>query len=685
MGRFSGKSSAAAKAKRDLIRINPYEIPEIALSVIANICSKNNTDDASGIIGSLREELSKPDKDGLNFYDFVEDNRKEFYDFDFLHKVRSTLNEIVTDLLAHENTNDTQVVVAGGFSAGKSSFLNKLTGAGDLLPTGIDPVSMVSTYLYCSTNTKDIIVKGINLKDAVVLLDQDVLQSIQHESKSKVYLASVLNKLFVELPSDKLDGFVFIDTPGYNNSDKKNDTNNRSDRETALEAIGSGNVLLWIVDAGAGTVPAKDLEVINHFLDEGEDRRVAVIFNKADKKGEAEIKKIVNEAYRSLGKYGDAIIDVLGYSSQDGQIYYSANSFNMSQLLLELRRSGTGNSGVERMIHNLLALFEEEIDFAQMAVDGYSQERKKLLDEKNDAYKYLQSEKDGSKHYIESLSELLVDGYDTLKDRLDSVFDLASRNLDVWIESLNEIESTNNSNWQTKENINDLVQRYSRRHTNAITSYNKLVKYSYWTTEYRKEWVEKFSVQLNRVDDHINERYEGLEADIAKVDACIRKHREIAQRMNSYRDMVKYTLDTCVKAFRMSAHKVQDARVDFAQDNDVFSAIRTRNFSKFINSFVHGVKLSETNPEGYTPLTFAAKNGAYDMVNFLIEKGADLRSMDTRGYNPLHTAIQFGQTHVVDLILKADPSMAKTVSQKGETAQDLLKNTSINEIISKKL
>ncbi len=685
MGRFSGKSSASAKAKRDFIRINPYEIPEIALSVIANICGKTNSDDASVVIGSLREELSKPDKKGQNFYDFIEENRKDFYDIDFLHKVRSILLEIVTELLAHENTNDTQVVVAGGFSAGKSSFLNKLTGAGDLLPTGIDPVSMVSTYLYCSSKTTDIIVKGINLKDAVVLLDQDVLQSIQHESKSKVYLASVLNKLFVELPSDSLDGFVFIDTPGYNNSDKKNDTNNRSDRETALEAIGNGNVLLWIVDAGAGTIPAKDLEVINNFLEKGEDRRVAVIFNKADKKGEFEIRKIVNDAYHSLRRYDNAVIDVLGYSSQEGRIYYSANSYSLPQLLAELRRSGTGNSGVEHLFQDLLMLFDDEIDFAQMVAESYGKERRDLIEKKNDIYKILQEEKDGSKAYIDTLSELMVKSYDNIMERLDDVIEISSKGLTEWGDSLDEIQATNNSNWQTKENIADLVSRYLRRQNNVVDKFDKAIKYQYWTREYREEWVEKISVQLNRVDENINDRYEELEEEISKGDSAIRKHREIAESMERFRDIVKFTLETCIKGFRMSAHKVQDARVDFSQVSDVFDAIKTRDFSKFINSFVRGVKLSDTNQEGFSPMTYAAKNGAYDMVNFLISKGADLRALDARGYNAFHTAIQSGQTHVVDLILKTDPNIVNTFSQAGESPKDILKSTSINDIISKKL
>ena len=684
MGRFSGKSSATAKANRDLIRINPYEIPEIALAVISNICQKKNTDDASVIIGSLKEELAKS-INGENFYEFIEKNRKDLYDFDFLTKIRKILDEIVTELLAHENTNDTQVVVAGGFSAGKSSFLNNLTGSGELLPTGLEPVSMVSTYLYCSAKIEELVVKGINLKDAVVLLDKEILQSIQHESKSKVYLASVLNKLFVELPSKDLDGFVFIDTPGYNNSDKKNDTNNRSDRETALEAIGDGNVLLWIIDSGAGTIPAKDLEVIEYFLENREDRKVAVIFNKADKKGEIEIKKIVDDAASSLRKYGDAIIDVLGYSSQEGKIYYSHKNYDMAKLLIELRKSGTGNSGVERLTQDLLNLFDDEIDFSEEVIKGYGIERKELIDRKNEAYKLLQNEKDGSKNYIKSLKEILVDNYNHIMDRLDNMINLSSNWLDEWGDDLAIIGNTNNNNWQTKENISELVDQGLKKHKKSIDRFNNAIKYSYWNEEARTDWVEKFKDQLDRVDENIKEEYESLENSISKNDSEISKFRYISKMMNQYKDTFKYTLDTCIKGFKMTAHKVQDARIDFGQTTDVFSAIRSGEFSRFLNCFAHGVKINETNSEGYTPLTYAIKNGDNNMVKFLIEHNVDLHSNDGRGYNSLMTAIQFGNLQVIDLLIKTDSTLRSTVSKNGEKPEEIAEKTPYVNMIKGKL
>lgn len=132
MGRFSNKVSQETKATRSVIKINPYELPERALAIVANICSMHNVDEASVVFNQLYEEFEKPIKDYTNFWEFIEDNRKDLFYIDFSNSLVNLLNDLNTELQAHENTSDTQIVVAGGFSAGKSSFLNAITGASNL-------------------------------------------------------------------------------------------------------------------------------------------------------------------------------------------------------------------------------------------------------------------------------------------------------------------------------------------------------------------------------------------------------------------------------------------------------------------------------------------------------------------------------------------------------------------------
>lgn len=683
MGRFKGKSSSEAKAKRDFVRINPYEIPEKALEVIANICSKNNTDDTNSIIRAVNSELEDKGSNDLSFYEFIDIDhyRKDLYNRDLQNDIKTQLSEITQELLAHENTNDTQVVVAGGFSAGKSSFLNALTGAGDLLPTGIDPCSMVQTYLYCSAKTTEIVVKAINLKDAIVRLDKDVLQSIQHESKSKVYLASVLDKLFVEVPSESLDGFVFIDTPGYNNSDKKNDTNNSTDEETAKDAINRGNVLLWVIDAGAGTIPKKDMECIrDNFLNKGESRKVAIVFNKADKKGEAETEKIVREAYSMVSDLGNAVIDVLGFSSQENRIYYSYRGYSMSRLLQELRNSGNGNSGIQRRLANLEELFNDEIAFASEASEAYKIDKNNLNSQKNEAYKNFQAETDGTKDYVKEITDILVNNYDIILKTAEKLADNGAKVLNGWLEDLNDIYEDEDSKLASHDSVLSKILNSGKKRDRLVDTHNRLVKYDYYNQDYRKEWVERIKVQLERYDEELlKAKYESLENEIERVNKEIEKFRHIATEMLKYRDVVKGTLSAKIREFRATAHKVQDARLDFTQTTDVFTAIRTGSYSDFLNCFVTGVKLTETNPEGYSPLTYAVKMNRTNMVKFLTNNDARLDSEDGRGMNAFLTAVENANGPLIEYFLKEEPSLVDSCSAKGESAKIIAEKNSLGE------
>jgi len=76
----------------------------------------------------------------------------------------------------------------------------------------------------------------------------------------------------------------------------------------------------------------------------------------------------------------------------------------------------------------------------------------------------------------------------------------------------------------------------------------------------------------------------------------------------------------------------------------------------------------EKNPEllnvkdvqGSTPLLVAAYNGQKDVVDFLIEKGADLNSLNNYKYTPFHYSILRRHIEVAEMIIKAgaDPNIA---------------------------
>lgn len=687
MGRFANKVSAATKQRSSTIKLNPYELPEKALAVIANICTKQNKDDASIIFEGLMPVLCREYKPDITFFDLIENNRSKLYDVDFFDSLNSILKRIELELSAHENTNETQVVVAGGFSAGKSSFLNTITGADNLLPTGIEPVSMISTYLYFSDKVEDIVVKGVNLKDAVVLLDKDVLQCIQHSSSSKVYLASVLNKLFVEMPSEELKGLVFIDTPGYNNSDKANDANGQSDQDTATDSFKDGNVLFWVVDIEGGTVPAKDKAMINQFLEAHEgDGKVVIIFNKADKKPESEIKSIVDTVAKEYGlETATNIIDVLAYSCFDNKIYYSKKGYTMPQLLNEVRNSGNGNSGVIKYLNQIEELFDTEIEFAKRIIDKKKQEKKEGTTKKDENYQFYIKDKEGCKEYIDALKEIMLTSYDEVLNGGDELLDLCGKLFEKWSSFHDKCIEHRNEWSHSHSDFFDRAIDTSANDINRLIKKYESINYNYRPKEYRNEWVNRIKTELDRLNARYKDDYEYFDDLVQKTKDSIVETEILYNGFLFYKDEILDMLKKTIRDFQYGAHKPQDARLLSSSFNDIFTAISSGDYNKFMDCFTHGVSLNTYSADGFSPLTFAIKEGAVEMVRFFISHNADITAIDKNGYNAFHVAALYGYRNICNLLLKEEPSIINSLSSNGKTAEQLAEENTFTSWLKAKL
>lgn len=344
--------------KKQVIKIDPYENAENVMELMAKISSAKPSADIDGYWNIIKDAYNREIR-GVSLGQYLKENKDGLINRNFDYHLECFCRQLSWCLAARENTEHTQIVVAGGFSSGKSSFLNRLTNSINLLPTGVEPVSVVKTYLYCSSNSRSIGVKGVNQKNVLVDLNPSVLQAIQHSKSSNIFLASVLEKLFVEIPSKDLNGLVFIDTPGYNNSDKANESNGKTDKETALAAMKEGNVLFWLVDCERGTTVSDDIEIIKQF-----NGKKVFIFNKADKKGPQESAKIVENAaetlYREFPK--EDIIDIIAFSTLENKIYYSKNNRTLRSIIDEVKRSGNGVSELKLYKELLALLFDYEIE-----------------------------------------------------------------------------------------------------------------------------------------------------------------------------------------------------------------------------------------------------------------------------------------------------------------------------------
>ena len=288
---FEGiKRKSASMGKKSMsafLKVNKYENPQTVLDLISHICTSGMDLSVQNEFIPYRDEYSKFEED----YSKVNTSEAEN---PFVNASISDLTEncefpcsIMPILLDHSNFSDAvNVAIGGGYSSGKSSFLNNITGIGAVLPTGIEPVSMINTYISFSDKVTKLIVSGKNCKGHVVKLNREVLDCIQHSSKSKVYVSSVLDELYINIPVSKereyLKGLVFIDTPGYNNSDNANKENGKTDSDTASDALKDSAALFWCIDAEAGTISQRDIEELDETIGDKDNYPFVIVFNKMD-------------------------------------------------------------------------------------------------------------------------------------------------------------------------------------------------------------------------------------------------------------------------------------------------------------------------------------------------------------------------------------------------------------------
>lgn len=686
-------TSKASGEKKRVIKVNPYENPENVLELMANICSARTSVDTDVFWKPVKDAFFKK-VNGVSLSDYLTDNRGTLWNKDFEHELNDYCRSISWSLTERQNTEDTQIVIAGGFSSGKSSFLNQITKCANLLPTGTDPVSVVKTYLYCSNNVNKVSVKGVNQKNVLVDLDLGVLQAIQHANKSNIYLASVLDMLFVKVPSTKLSGLVFIDTPGYNNSDKVNESNGKTDRETAVEALREGNVLFWFIGSDRTTVTNDDLDIIKQF-----NGKKVIIFNKADKHGYEESKKIVEDASKIVFEKfpKEEIIDVLAYSTLEDKVYYSKNDLTMERIFELAKNAGSGKSELENLIESVSELFDTEIQVSKNTVKGtkdspgYDSSYKDAVDSKNNYYKHWQDDKEANKGFLESIKDIMVDSYTTVNEAARTNSDYAAYAFSNWMDfHKGVLNFEENDHWGSSS----ILDRAISDSADAFNARNKAFYNFDWNSyneEYRTQQYEVIVSELDKLNSLYKQWYDDASDRCSRIQTDIKREEELQKKMKTYKQFFMDSIGAGINSYnsKNSASKVDNKKEDNKKEDEetinVYNCIEKDDYKRFLQFFEEGVDLSKCNAAGYNPLTLAVQMGNNAMVQFMLDHEADPSIKDNRGYNAFHTAVENQYRDICKMLLDVDPELIETKTESGESVEDLAKKQTFTKWIENEI
>ncbi len=253
------------------------------------------------------------------------------------------------------------VAVGGGFSAGKSRFINSfLEDLTIKLPEGVRPTTAIPAYVMNSDKNELLACNHnggfVDLYD----LDKNFHSKLSHDfiRSFEFNLNTIMPFMVIVTPIKELENLCFIDTPGYNPSDIDGGYTNE-DKNTAQEFLENSQTLLWLVGLDSnGTIPLSDL----NFLEELdlEDKSLYIVLNKADLKAKSDIEDIIDEIEETLEDYEIDFEGISAYSSvRNEEIHFSKKS------LLDFLDSRNKVSKVQNILikklYEVYAMYERAI------------------------------------------------------------------------------------------------------------------------------------------------------------------------------------------------------------------------------------------------------------------------------------------------------------------------------------
>ena len=209
--------------------------------------------------------------------------------------------------------------IGGKFSAGKSKFINALLDD-DILPEDQKPTTSIPTYILSATEDS---ICAYTTNNQEVELDLEAMQALTHEfyDKYKLGFSQFVRNLVIKSNSIVYDKIAILDTPGYSKYDV-NTKKSVSDERKAFDQLKSSDFLIWLVDIENGIIQKRDIEFIKSLEIQ---TPILIVFNKADKKIESDIRKIVEASRTALKSTSLNIFAVTAYSSIDADEYLGQN------------------------------------------------------------------------------------------------------------------------------------------------------------------------------------------------------------------------------------------------------------------------------------------------------------------------------------------------------------------------
>ncbi|GAA7449724.1 acyl carrier protein [Helicobacter pylori] len=252
----------------------------------------------------------------------------------------------------------TIVAVGGGFSAGKSTFLNNLLGLKLKLPEDVNPTTAIPTY--CLKGKKEVLM-GFSQNGGMVELpnltfDHQFLESLGFNLKE------IMLFMLLSAPSVPFEFLCFIDTPGYNPA---NQGYTGGDEEASKESLKHAKHILWLISCERGGIESGDLDYLRDlYYKEG--KQVFIVLSRADMRTKSQLEVVAKQIRGTLKDNGIEFLGICAYSATRYQEYkeFSEKShvFNsLEKFLKKLNQRSEKQNEILGYLYEVHQMYEKAI------------------------------------------------------------------------------------------------------------------------------------------------------------------------------------------------------------------------------------------------------------------------------------------------------------------------------------
>ncbi|WP_231204623.1 dynamin family protein [Helicobacter pylori] len=459
---------------------------------------------------------AKMENEGLEEYQSVLDN--EFLEFasgvDSLKEKEIallTLQEIKKELQLVASYpslfQKTIVAVGGGFSAGKSTFLNNLLGLKLKLPEDMNPTTAIPTY--CLKGKKEVLM-GFSQNGGMVELPHLTFNHAFLESLG-FNLKKIMPFMLLSTPSVPFEFLCFIDTPGFNPG---NQGYTGGDKEASKESLKHAKHILWLISCERGGIESDDLEFLQELCEE-EGKQVFIVLSRADRRTKSQLEEVVKQIKGTLKDNG---IEFLGIGAYSATRYREIKEFSekskvfnsLEKFLMKLNQRSEKQNEILESLYEVHRMYEKAIEQDANRFKRYQSELRSVgldlmqkgFDDFNDATfnkihslnnKFSEQER-SKRENLAQLNQVI----NLFKESVDKIFDRVSAFTWEKYKEENDDEENDEENYQEFEEIKEETNRRERE-------FEEIKKIVSECRDYNKLYIENSGLSFEELQGHRDE------------------------------------------------------------------------------------------------------------------------------------------------------------------------------------